>query len=182
MTKPAKKPDRLKKAKAKKAKTKLKQAEAKIAKGLDALPVDAQKPAPGSAAPASLLETVIELRPYTHRFQLVRLLCPRFNVSSATVDRAIKKAKEIAAERYGDKGQLLQDGLDFLGKIASSAYKEKEFHAARGAVMDQQKLVGNTRPDVVLIGSMDAPAEEQLKLADELRSKIDAARKRSPGK
>lgn len=173
MPKPAKALTRKKKAKVDKA---LRKADA----GLKAYPIDAQKPSPGSASPPSLLDTVIEMRPYTRREQMIRMLCPRYGVSSATVDRAIAKAVQLTKEKYeNNRDKILQDGMEFLERIASQAFKDKQHHAARASVMDQQKLIGNLKPDLLIVGSMDAPAEEQLRLAEALKEKALEARKRA---
>lgn len=163
---------------------KAKEAIDKLDAGFNKLPVDMQPETKlkGSPAPPTLLETVIEMRPYTTRHQLVRVLSARYDVSVHTVDRAIAKAKAYAAERYSNREQLLQDGIDFLDRVKNKAYKEGKFQAARGAAYDQQKLVGNTRPDVLIIGSMEAPAAEQLAQADAMQKKtLEALKKAGMG-
>lgn len=164
----------------KKVKARIKRVSKKVDAGFNALPIDAPATKKGMATPPSLLDTVIELRPYTRREQMLRILCPKYNVSASTVDRAIAKAVELTKAKYeNNRDKILQDGMEFLERIASQAFKDKQHHAARASVMDQQKLIGNLKPDIYVIGSMDASAETQMKLAEELKERALAAKRRA---
>lgn len=121
------------------------------------------KPQPGQVTPKarSLLEAVRDLMRYHPRRTFLKALCEQYNCSPRTVDRAIAVVwDEWDAFQSQDSKRRIAQGYQRYISLAERAEDDGKYTAARGALDSAHTLVGDRRPDVVLLASADMPSEK----------------------
>ncbi len=127
----------------------------------------------------SLYDAVADLLPMSSRGTVVKQLSEKYGCAIGTVDRAIGKFRaDVAEELAMDRPDRIRRTYEKLHLISRRATREKQYYAAKGALVDAAKLAGDMRPDVLLAAAnadmpadvLQALAEEQLAIANRRRA------------